>query len=108
MSRSSRAPRGHDGGCITRQWSQTLCMAEQVLDLLSDEPDLMAILERLYNQHERRLPKLMAWGSTVSTHHHIDRHRTVSILTSCTRGKGLHSSCWVSSDRQSPTPRRKR
>ena len=105
MSRASRA-QYHDGGCITLRWSDTLIMAEQVLDLLNDQPNLMAVLEGLYRQHERRLPKFMFWGQAISTHRHIDRHRTVSILTSCTRPKGLHSSCWVSNDRLPLTPRR--
>lgn len=89
-----------DGGCITKQWSRTLEVGEPVIDLLSREPHLMSKLERLHDKHSRRLPRVMAWGDDLSTHLHLDEHRTATILTSCVRGRGLRSACWYVSSRR--------
>jgi hypothetical protein len=85
-----------DGGCITARWSQTLDVPESVIDVLSDEPALMADFERLHERHARRLPRVMHWGQTVMTSVSLAGRRVASIMTSCTRNRGLSSSAWVS------------
>lgn len=89
-----------EGGCITRQWSQTLEVSEQVVDLLAREPKLAARFERLHDKHDRSMPRVLGWGDTHMSVDHMDPHRTASILTQCVRGRGLLSSCWYVSDRR--------
>lgn len=86
------------GGCITRLWEKSLCFSENILDLMSAEPDVIPKFERLYTRHGQRIPKTLRWGEMASTNQRLDAHRTASIVTTCIKGRGLHSSCFYVSD----------
>lgn len=93
------------GGCITRRWDETLEVNERVLDLLNDEPELEPKFQSLYRTHARKLPRWIRWGETRVTSLDLDVHRTAAILTTCSRRRGLHSTCWYASDTRSRRPR---
>lgn len=81
------------GGCITRGWSKTLEVSEGVIDLLSERPELMGAFERLHDQHGRKLPRFMPWGADATTTVSLSAGISVSIITRCSKARGLHSSC---------------
>lgn len=85
------------GGCITQQWTSTLEVSEQVIDLLAREPGLIARFEALHQKHARSLPRFLRWGRTHMTKLELDRRRTGCVLTSCTHERGLVSACWYAS-----------
>lgn len=87
------------GGCITQQWGSTFTPSDQVVDLLTEEPHLMEAFERLYARHARQMPRFLHWGETVTSVAIIDKRRLGKMLTSCTRNRGLQTSCWVTSAR---------